>query len=141
MYGCEYRFGCCAFCSNCIVTNSEDGQMLTLARGSGRLSATSDYDTILRIQYYAYLRTPSAEQKLLFAILEDALRSYVRAKNRHSSVSQTEFREVRNWFSDRRTIAVFSFESVCVNLDINSDCIRKKLEYTQAANFPTTASL
>lgn len=121
---------------NSVPENPDGGKLPAPARISHRPSEANDFETILRVQYYAYLRVPSAEQKLLFAVLEDALRSYVRAKNHHSPASQTEFREVHQWFNDRRTFAVFSFESVCVNLDIDSDCIRKKLESLEPTHFP-----
>ena len=52
--------------------------------GDRKPAASSDYDPLLPVQYYERVvggRAPSGELKLFFAILEDALRCYVRTKN------------------------------------------------------------
>ena len=89
------------------------------SNGDQQPAAPSDYDPLLPVQYYervAVGRTPSGELKLFFAILEDALRCYVRAKNCRSGAKRAEFVDARIWFHTRGTPHVFSFESVCLFL-------------------------
>jgi hypothetical protein len=98
-----------------------------------------DFDPLLRVQYYEALtsaRVPSGEMKLLYAILEDAVRCYVMGKSRPSASDHAEFFEAHEWFSlDDRT-HVFSFQSVCTLLDINPACVRKKLNCLERADIP-----
>ncbi len=100
---------------------------------------TSDFDTLLPVQYYESVaggRSPSGEFKLFFAILEDALRCYVRAKNCRSGAKRAEFADARRWFFTRGMPHVFSFESICAFLNINSECLRARLESLQPSDLP-----
>jgi hypothetical protein len=104
------------------------------ARVADKAWTASEFDPILRSQYYADGHAPTGEQKLLFAVLEDALRCYVQSKNRGSE--RRDFLGAREWFNDRSTSHVFSFESVCANLDINPECLRYKLKSLGPEDFP-----
>jgi hypothetical protein len=98
-----------------------------------------DFDPILRVQYYESIvsaRVPSGELKLLFAVLEDALRCYVLGKSRHSASYQAEFLDAREWFFEGAAARVFSFESVCAILDVDPNCIRRKLDCLEPADIP-----
>jgi hypothetical protein len=98
-----------------------------------------DFDPILRVQYYESIvsaRVPSGELRLLFAVLEDALRCYVLGKNRHSASHQSAFFDARKWFFEGGTARVFSFESVCAILDVDPNCIRGKLDCLEPADIP-----
>ena len=99
----------------------------------------SDYDIILSVQYYDSLtssHTLSGERKLLVAILEDALRCYVRGKNQNSATERAEFRDVCGWFGEGGKPYVFSFESVCANLDIDPQYLRERLDSLRPTDFP-----
>ena len=107
--------------------------------GDRKSAGASDCDTILPVQYYERMgggHTPSGELKLFFAILEDALRCYVRAKNCRSGAKRAEFVDVRKWFRTRGTPHVFSFESVCVFLGLDPDWLRARLESLAPADLP-----
>jgi len=107
--------------------------------GDYRPTEASDYDTLLPIQYYESVaggHSLSGEFKLFFAILEDALRCYVRAKNCRSAARRAEFIDARAWFSARGTPHVFAFESVCAFLNINPECLRARLEFLQPSDLP-----
>ena len=100
-------------------------------RGDQKLSAASDYDPLLPIQYYERVaggRTTSGEFKLFFAILEDALRCYVRTKNCRTGARRAEFLDARTWFHTRGMMHVFSFESICSFLGIDAGWLRSRLE-------------
>jgi len=111
-----------------------------LSRNGDREPAeASDCDTILPVQYYERMgggHTPSGEFKLFFAILEDALRCYVRAKNCRSGTKRAEFVDARKWFRTRGTPHVFSFESVCMCLGLDADWLRARLESLAPADLP-----
>jgi hypothetical protein len=99
----------------------------------------SDYDPLLPVQYYERMgcgRSPSGEFKLFFAILEDALRCYVRAKNCRTGSKRAEFVDARKWFRTRGTRSVFSFESVCGCLGIDPDWLRARLEAMAPSDLP-----
>ena len=79
--------------------------------GDHQPTEPSDYDTLLPIQYYESVaggHSPSGEFKLFFAILEDALRCYVRAKNCRSAARRAEFIDARAWFFAPATVRLNS---------------------------------
>ena len=91
------------------------------------------------MQYYESLvgsHTLSGERKLLLAILEDALRCYVRGRNQNSAAERAEFSDVCGWFDEGCKPYVFSFESVCANLDIDPQYLRQRLDSLRLADFP-----
>lgn len=107
--------------------------------GDHQPTEPSDYDTLLPIQYYESVaggHSPSGEFKLFFAILEDALRCYVRAKNCRSAARRAEFIDARAWFFTRGAPHVFAFESVCAFLNINPDCLRARLKSLAPSDLP-----
>jgi hypothetical protein len=107
--------------------------------GDSKPADYTDYDPLLPVQYYERVaggHTPSGEFRLFFAILEDALRCYVRTRNCRSGVKRAEFVDARMWFHERGTPHVFSFESVCEFLDINPDWLRARLESLGPADLP-----
>jgi len=114
--------------------NSQPGR-----NGDRKPAEHSDFDPLLPVQYYQSVaggRTPSGEFRLFFAILEDALRCYVRTRNCRSGVKRAEFVDARTWFRTRGAPYVFSFESVCAFLDIDADWMRSRLESLAPADLP-----
>jgi hypothetical protein len=83
---------------------------------------------ILPTQYGAMCRRklPSqGERKLLFAVLEDAVRCYL--KNRDGDAARRkdpDFIEASKWLSSDEEIGPFSFVRVCDALGINADRLR-----------------
>jgi hypothetical protein len=97
----------------------------------------SDYDPMLPVQFYEAVsggRSLSGEFKLFFAILEDALRCYVRTRN--CPAKRAEFLDACSWFMARGMPHVFSFESVCEYLDIEPDWLRTRLESLGPTDLP-----
>jgi hypothetical protein len=98
-----------------------------------------DCDTLLPVQYYDTVaggHSPSGEFKLFFAILEDAVRCYVKAKHCRSGARRAEYIAARAWFYARGAPHVFSFESVCAFLDLNAECLRARLESLSPSDLP-----
>ena len=98
--------------------------------GHDNLLETLHDDPVLRFEYYA-LRTRNVldgERALMFAVLVDALDTYVKTRNAKGHRKRAEFNEVNRWIHSRATSSPFSFENVCDSLGINPDAIRCSLK-------------
>jgi hypothetical protein len=98
-----------------------------------------DCDPLLPVQYYesvvgGHLR--SGEFRLYLAILEDALRCYVRTKKCRTRAQRVEFLDASNWFHERSTAHVFSFDSVCAFLDLDPTWLIRRLELLGPTDLP-----
>ena len=93
-------------------------------------TAEDDFnDTILPAQYYPTRRKISeAEYRLLVAVLEDAVRSYLENRNAKTWSQQIEFSEAQQWLYTSGETEPFAFESICEALDIDAEAIRKHLK-------------
>jgi hypothetical protein len=77
------------------------------------------------------------ETRLAFAVLEDAVRTYV--KHLHAPARpwrQREFNEVRAWFDAKRARSPFGFRNICDVLDLDADCLLKRLNTLRPGNLP-----
>lgn len=81
------------------------------------------------------------ELKLLLAVLEDAIRCYLRNANSEGGERRREFVEVRNWFEGRTTGAghtdIFSFENLCAALGIQPNCLLARLRILTIGDLPS----
>jgi hypothetical protein len=87
--------------------------------------------SVLPAQYYARWRNHGpfeGEFRLLFAVLQDAIRCYFHSRTGKTYQRRLEFREVKRWFEDRSDCALFAFENVCGLLGIDSGALRRSLE-------------
>lgn len=65
------------------------------------------------------------ERKLLFAVLEDAIRCYLRCRDGSRSARKNpEFREAAEWLGCDEEYGPFAFVSVCEALGIDADRLR-----------------
>jgi len=90
-------------------------------------------------QYYDLIARRSiadGERRLMFAVFEDAIRSYVLGLNAKSALRRKEFDEVRRWTQLRGQHSVFSFDSLCALFDIDPDRLREQLGKMQLADLP-----
>jgi hypothetical protein len=83
---------------------------------------------ILPAQYGSMCRKklPSeGERKLLFAVLEDAIRCYLKHRDRAEAYHQNpDFVEAAQWISSDEESGPFAFVRVCDALGINADQLR-----------------
>src|ERR1700689_5274165 len=83
---------------------------------------------ILPIQYGESRRRklPSeGERKLLFAVLEDAIRCYLQHRDGDAAArGREEFVEAAEWLSSDEGEGPFAYVSVCEALGIDADCLR-----------------
>ncbi|HYL59311.1 MAG TPA: hypothetical protein VEU51_10595 [Candidatus Acidoferrales bacterium] len=82
------------------------------------------------------------ESKLLIAVLEDAIRLYLRNMNATSGERRREFVEVSGWFDApggplAKSPSVFSFESLCAALDIDAARLRERLRELTLDDLPS----
>jgi len=88
---------------------------------------------ILPVQYGQMIRKslPSqCERKLLFAVLEDAIRCYLKHRDATdpSSREHPDFIEASDWLKNDEVDGPFSFVSVCDALDINPGRLRSGID-------------
>jgi PAS domain-containing protein len=67
-------------------------------------------------------RTP--EERLMVALLEEALASYERGLNSTDPMVRQASREVDDWVRSHDSEYLFSFESVCEILGLDAECLR-----------------
>jgi hypothetical protein len=98
--------------------------------GHDKILETLHDDPVLRFEYYA-LQTRNVldgERALMFAVLVDALDTYVKTRNAKGHRKRAEFNEVDGWIRSRATSSPFSFENICDSLGLNPDAIRFSLK-------------
>jgi hypothetical protein len=98
--------------------------------GHDKILETLHDDPVLRFEYYA-LQTRNVldgERALMFAVLVDALDTYVKTRNAKGHRKRAEFNEVDGWIRSRTTSSPFSFENICYSLGLNPDAIRFSLK-------------
>ena len=87
-------------------------------------------DFVVPVQFYDLIRRSAfldGETRLVFAVLEDAVRTYLRVRDSHRRRDRVEFAEVARWFEARTGAVPFSFEYVCEVLELEPGLFRKQL--------------
>jgi hypothetical protein len=90
-------------------------------------------------QYYDLIsrrRIIDGERRLMFAVFEDAIRSYVMCMSSKSQSRRREFEEVRSWMDLRGYHSVFAFDSLCDLFEIDADLLRRQLTTLQSSDLP-----
>jgi hypothetical protein len=86
---------------------------------------------ILPVQYFGPLKQRqlfNGERRLLLAVLDDAVRSYLSDMNRAGRQQRLQFAEVQRWFyAPGGSQGLFAFESICDLLGIDANIFRKRL--------------
>jgi len=95
------------------------------------LGSQVEPDTLLPVQYNEIMRRRSVlegEQKLMLAVLEDAVDCYLKNMNAKSRRRRLLFYEVQNWMSARNRVGLFSYHTLCESLGIDPKALRAALE-------------
>jgi hypothetical protein len=105
------------------------------------LSARFEPDFLVPVQFFDLTRRRSmldGETRLVFAVLEDAVRCYVKTVNSSRRSDLEQFAEVQRWFHAEVGIrSPFSFEYVCDVLGIEPASLRSRLGLLSADDLPT----
>ncbi len=70
----------------------------------------------------------SGERLLMLAVLQEALHSYLRYSTSTTHRGNRLFTEAQNWFWSQEREYLYSFESVCLHLQLTPDYIRRGLQ-------------
>ena len=70
-------------------------------------------------------RTP--EERLMIAVLEDALVTFERGLTSRNPMVRRAFHEVDHWVRNRENDGLFSFESICSMLGLDTEYLRAGL--------------
>jgi hypothetical protein len=87
---------------------------------------------LLPSQYYDQVRRRrvlEGEEALMFAVLEDAIRLYLRCVTPRNFNERQEVSELERWFEGRNQSGIFAFESLCETLGIEPRILRKSLRW------------
>jgi hypothetical protein len=68
-----------------------------------------------------------AEVALMIAVLEDAIKTYLKNIDAHSERGRMEFAEVQFWFDAHNEPGLFAFENLCDVLGIDAGWLRRLL--------------
>lgn len=115
--------------------------MVTPARtsdlGTSGVSYHHDAEVILPEQFFRpapdSFASWTGERRLLFAVLDDALGSFLKHRCDRSRRGQRLFRETVEWFWSTDQQWLYSFENICQHLNFDADYIRvglRRLEET-----------
>jgi len=112
------------------------------SRESSRSDKTIDAGILMPAQYADLVRrnhTLEGELKLLMAVLEDAIRCYLRNVDAKDGERRREFVEVRNWFESAvsRRAGIFGFENLCEALGIEPHRLLARLGIMTIGDLPT----
>jgi len=67
------------------------------------------------------------EEKLMLAVLSDAIEIFQKYILSKDKTGRNLFREVEEWFLEKENDQLFSFESICETLELHPDYIRQGL--------------
>ena len=105
------------------------------------LNSRFEPDFLLPVQYFDLTRRRSlldGETRLVFAVLEDAVRCYVRNASSSRRADREQFHEVIRWFNaNDGSRSPFSFEYVCDVLGIEAAPLRSRLSLLGPKDLPT----
>lgn len=76
----------------------------------------------------------TGERRLLLAVLEEAVATFIRYKDAATTRGKRLFREVREWFWSDECNYVCSFSGICDHLHIDPDYVRAGLASLQRAS-------
>lgn len=81
---------------------------------------------VLPAQFYGRRARGQSEGefRLLSAVLQDAIYRYLYCRGKLKNQQRAEFFEVEQWFQDKTSRELFSFESVCELLGIDAEAVR-----------------
>ena len=83
-------------------------------------------ESILPVQFNEHRKVRSGEERLLIAVLHDAVNCFLGDDAQAAA-------EASSWFTTRRGIGPFAFQNICDILAVESDELRRRLFKQRAA--------
>ena len=84
-------------------------------------------DIILPSQHFGPRRKQAPEQRLMIAVLHDALDCLAKSRSATDNRGKRLFRETTQWFLSPDADWPYAFECICEVLDLDSDAVRQHL--------------
>jgi len=110
--------------SNSMTTKSSSSSV------DDRISSLFQPDTLLSEQYLETCRRKThlePEKRLMLAILEDAVDCFQKYVTPQRPKEKALFQEVEEWFMEKDSDSLYSFENICESLGLDPDYLRKGL--------------
>lgn len=102
--------------------------------------AVFEMGPVIPVQFYDLIRRSAfldGETRLVFAVLEDAVRTYLRLRDSSRRRDRIEFAEVERWFEARTGNVPFSFYYICEVLELEAESFRRQLRVLPQNALPT----
>jgi len=106
-------------------TTHGDGRNLEVAEA---LSKYSQFDILLPSQHFRAARKHSPEQRLMIAVLHDALDCVEKYRGATDPQGRRIFQEAKQWLLADETHWPYSFEHICAALDLDSGAVLRRLQ-------------
>lgn len=90
-------------------------------------SGLLQFDIVLPAQHFAVRRKEGPEQRLMIAVLHDALDCVEKYRFAMNARGRRLFREAAQWFLVDEAGWPYSFECICATLDLDSNAVRERL--------------
>ncbi|HEX7410164.1 MAG TPA: hypothetical protein VF515_21290 [Candidatus Binatia bacterium] len=90
-------------------------------------SSLTQLDIILPSQHFGPRRKQAPEQRLMIAVLHDALDCLEKYRLATGNHGRRLFHEAKQWFLADETEWPYSFECICGVLDLDSNAVRQRL--------------
>jgi hypothetical protein len=84
-------------------------------------------DLLLASQHFGPQRKQAPEQRLMAAVLQDALDCLEKYRSARNIYDRRLFHEAKRWFLAEESKWPYSFESICGALDLDSNAVRQRL--------------
>jgi hypothetical protein len=98
-------------------------------------SALPEAETILSSQFFERVKVePSTqpEKRLMLAVMEEAIGTFQKCLTGTTPRQRRLLREVEEWFASDDVTWLFSFQNICVALDLDADYLRLGLREWKA---------
>jgi hypothetical protein len=94
---------------------------------AGVPSSLTQLDIILPSQHFGPRRQQAPEQRLMIAVLHDALDCLEKYRLATSRYGRRLFHEAKQWFLADEADWPYSFECICGVLDLDANAVRQRL--------------
>jgi len=90
-------------------------------------SGTPSPDIVLPSQHFGPQRQQAPEQRLMMAVLRDALECVTKYRFATHARSRRLFREAQRWFLIDEPDWPYSFEGICGVLELDANAVRRRV--------------
>jgi hypothetical protein len=104
--------------------------METNVHVAGASARMMQVDLLLASQHFGPRRKQAPEQRLMIAVLQDAVDCLEKYRSAADSCARRLFHDANQWFLAEESKWPYSFESICGVLDLDPTAVRQSLGVT-----------